>query len=169
MTEPTWHFELSLADGYRDLGEPGPECPCELCQLPRRCPDCWSLVEKHQHLCTRCGQDRASSSARASAARRRSAVANHPGISAVHERALRAEPCYIPECGKPSEELDHIIPLSRGGIDEEQNLAPLCRTHNRSKSTRLLVEWLGHEAGITAEKSARDTIERATEAVACVF
>lgn len=37
--------------------------------------------------------------------------------------------------------LDHIIPLSRGGDNHPENLAPACAGCNASKSSRLLAEW----------------------------
>jgi 5-methylcytosine-specific restriction enzyme A len=34
----------------------------------------------------------------------------------------------------PSEELDHIVPLSQGGTDERSNLQGLCVAHHAEKS-----------------------------------
>ena len=44
-------------------------------------------------------------------------------------------------CDKPSTGVDHIIPLSRGGLDEPGNVVPCCRYCNSSKGPRLLSEW----------------------------
>lgn len=38
-------------------------------------------------------------------------------------------------------EVDHVVPLSRGGSDEVNNLTTLCRKCNRSKANKLLHEW----------------------------
>lgn len=38
---------------------------------------------------------------------------------------------------------DHVIPLSRGGTNEESNLVCACLPCNSSKSDRLLWEWRG--------------------------
>jgi 5-methylcytosine-specific restriction endonuclease McrA len=38
-------------------------------------------------------------------------------------------------------ELDHVIPLSRGGRHSIGNLVPACLRCNRSKHAKLLVEW----------------------------
>jgi 5-methylcytosine-specific restriction endonuclease McrA len=38
-------------------------------------------------------------------------------------------------------EIDHVIPLSRGGLHEWFNLAPACRDCNCSKSDHLVDEW----------------------------
>jgi uncharacterized protein YdaU (DUF1376 family) len=39
-------------------------------------------------------------------------------------------------------QLDHIIPQSRGGSDDPENLTPACRTCNTSKGAKMLSEWL---------------------------
>jgi 5-methylcytosine-specific restriction endonuclease McrA len=46
-------------------------------------------------------------------------------------------------CGKPVEkpEPDHVVPLSRGGLNEIGNLLPACRSCNASKNKKLLSEW----------------------------
>lgn len=43
-------------------------------------------------------------------------------------------------------EIDHVVPISRGGAHSIGNLAPACRTCNASKSDRFLTEW---RAGLT--------------------
>lgn len=45
-------------------------------------------------------------------------------------------------CGGPFEDLDHVIPLSRGGSKRPANLRPACRHCNRSKGTKMLKEWM---------------------------
>lgn len=47
------------------------------------------------------------------------------------------------ECGPF--EVDHIIPLARGGADDHQNMAMACKSCNRSKGDRLLSEWKPEE------------------------
>ena len=55
-------------------------------------------------------------------------------------RRLYASPCA--SCGTRERiELDHIIPIARGGRHSIGNLQPLCRTCNASKWTWLLIEW----------------------------
>lgn len=39
-------------------------------------------------------------------------------------------------------DLDHVVPVSRGGEDTESNLVVACASCNRSKSDRLPEEWL---------------------------
>jgi 5-methylcytosine-specific restriction endonuclease McrA len=43
-------------------------------------------------------------------------------------------------------ELDHIIAVENGGLNEEANLQFLCRSCNRSKGTRDHTEWLASRA-----------------------
>ena len=38
-------------------------------------------------------------------------------------------------CGEPAEELDHIVPLSRGGPDTAANRQPMCRRCHQTKTT----------------------------------
>ena len=46
-------------------------------------------------------------------------------------------------CGEEGKmEIDHIIPVSKGGTNHIDNLAPACRSCNASKNDRLLEEWV---------------------------
>lgn len=55
-------------------------------------------------------------------------------------KRLLSEPCLL--CDEPSEHLDHIIPISRGGRHSVGNLVGLCAFHNQSKNSKLLVEYI---------------------------
>jgi 5-methylcytosine-specific restriction endonuclease McrA len=48
-------------------------------------------------------------------------------------------------CGEQNERMcaDHVVPLSRGGTNERQNLVCCCIPCNSSKADRLLSEWQG--------------------------
>lgn len=46
-------------------------------------------------------------------------------------------------CEGPYEQDDHIVPVARGGAHVLENLAPACGRCNRSKSDKMLAEWLG--------------------------
>lgn len=55
---------------------------------------------------------------------------------------IRTESCVY--CGAEGPgTIDHIVPLSRGGKHEADNLAPACFSCNSSKGSRLLSEWNG--------------------------
>ena len=44
-------------------------------------------------------------------------------------------PCAL--CSEPAVEIDHIVPLSRGGSNEPENLQALCKGCNNEKSDKL--------------------------------
>lgn len=48
---------------------------------------------------------------------------------------------YCKTCCKEYYEIDHILPLSRGGAHSLDNLAISCRSCNRSKKDKTLEEW----------------------------
>lgn len=50
-------------------------------------------------------------------------------------------------CGSPATGFDHIIPMSKGGQDTEDNKVPCCRECNRIKSTQPLVDFLNRNSG----------------------
>jgi hypothetical protein len=64
------------------------------------------------------------------------------GVFAVTLKELKrlyAAPCAY--CGQPSEHIDHIIPISRGGRHSIGNLVGACAPCNLSKSVKLITEW----------------------------
>ena len=62
-------------------------------------------------------------------------------ISKKYLLNLYSSSCYV--CGSKSDiEVDHIIPISRGGTHSEGNLQPLCRSCNASKGAKTMSEWL---------------------------
>ena len=48
---------------------------------------------------------------------------------------LRHNPLCL-ECGRPAEEVDHVIPKARGGSDKWENLQPLCKSCHSKKTMR---------------------------------
>lgn len=44
-------------------------------------------------------------------------------------------------CGGRATEVDHVIPHSRGGPDDPENLVAACKPCNSSKQDKLLSEW----------------------------
>lgn len=55
-------------------------------------------------------------------------------------RVLLNDPCVY--CGAPTEHIDHIEPISRGGDSEWDNLAPACGECNRRKNAKPLLRFL---------------------------
>ena len=61
-------------------------------------------------------------------------------ISTKELKELYAGPCSY--CGAVGEmTLDHVVPISRGGVHGVSNLVPACGPCNFSKGQKLLIEW----------------------------
>ncbi len=61
-------------------------------------------------------------------------------VSRAEIDRIRASACFV--CGTRDEiQVDHIVPLSRGGRHSIGNLQPLCAKHNAQKGAKLLVEF----------------------------
>lgn len=48
-------------------------------------------------------------------------------------------------CGTPCESWDHVIPLSQGGLNTNENLVPCCMPCNNSKRMRTPEQWAANE------------------------
>lgn len=70
---------------------------------------------------------------------KRAAEVVGPVPAAVYESIIALGECVY--CGGRAEEVDHVIPLARGGWEHPSNLAPACQPCNGSKGDRLLIEW----------------------------
>lgn len=67
----------------------------------------------------------------------------NPGRRSAARRfaaTYRSDPCAY--CNGPAGEVDHIVPLARGGEDTWENLTAACLPCNRSKHARPLLVWL---------------------------
>lgn len=62
-------------------------------------------------------------------------------------------------CGAPATEIDHIVPVSRGGMTNLDNLACVCGPCNRSKGDRTPEEWSPDQV---RQRLARRIAERLT-------
>jgi hypothetical protein len=51
------------------------------------------------------------------------------------------EPADCHYCGFPGFEIDHVVPASRGGGLDLENLVPVCLECNREKCDRTVAEW----------------------------
>ena len=60
-------------------------------------------------------------------------------ITLVELTKLYLDPCAY--CGAPSEHIDHIVPLSRGGKHSIGNLTGACKSCNLSKAAKFITEW----------------------------
>lgn len=54
-------------------------------------------------------------------------------------------------------QIDHVFPLSRGGLDEKENMFPACRSCNHYKSTMDLEDFR-EEIGKWHERLIRDSV-----------
>lgn len=66
---------------------------------------------------------------------------------ALYREQIKMGTCYCYLCGKPIEtekefNLDHSIPLSRGGQNEACNWRPTHRTCNNDKGALTYSEWM---------------------------
>lgn len=50
-------------------------------------------------------------------------------------------------CSNPATDLDHVIPISRGGPDIESNLVAACKSCNCSKRNKTIEEWIDMKLG----------------------
>ena len=50
------------------------------------------------------------------------------------------DPCVF--CGKPSDTIEHIRPIVRGGTDHHTNMAPMCLSCNQSKNGSDLLQFM---------------------------
>lgn len=84
--------------------------------------------------------DKVRASALARWARKRDAITY--AITAKDWYRLTHGPCAITGCTRTDIEVDHVIPLTRGGSHGVGNLQSLCKHHNRTKHNKLWVEFL---------------------------
>lgn len=106
----------------------------------KRCKPCRAAEQAawgHQN------REKVAANARNYLARRKSARLDAK-ISKHERAAIVAHARICCACLDPAEELDHYIPLSRGGPDALDNLIPLCKSCNASKNDKLPIwEWVG--------------------------
>lgn len=64
--------------------------------------------------------------------------------SRVRRTIMGQDGACCQNCGSSDRlSIDHILPLSRGGSDDPENLQVLCKSCNSSKGARTMEEWRG--------------------------
>lgn len=84
----------------------------------------------------------------AASLRKRRLLAN--GIYTILTKELNkvySSNCFLCQSNKQIE-LDHIVPISKGGSHSIGNVMPLCRACNRSKSDKLLIQFIMERRGL---------------------
>jgi hypothetical protein len=118
----------------------GDQRECAACRtITRQCITCRQDFRSAGYLeCLTCS-GRASVYNAQRRIRRLAAQIDGPLPRKVYLAILASGPCVY--CGAPSTDIDHVRPLSRGGLETESNLVPACQNCNRTKHARLLTEW----------------------------
>ena len=153
LPPPRW-VESRCTDCSREMWAPvGAAKPptCHGCRAAARiqraiCPDCAGIKNPASKRCRKCaGQARRIRPDDDHRSTRRDRVRAAPGLGQMARlRLLRrwvrqGRTCTY--CDGPTEAVDHVIPLIRGGSNFEGNLTPACRKCNSAKRSHLLVEW----------------------------
>src|SRR5690606_31185675 len=65
-------------------------------------------------------------------------------IPAKLREVILKDPCVY--CGGEADTVDHMLPVSRGGTRDRDNLAPACWACNQEKADRTVAEWMKYRA-----------------------
>jgi 5-methylcytosine-specific restriction endonuclease McrA len=91
---------------------------------------------------------------RAADRRRHGRAVVGPGVTTAQLRRMIAVydgKCVY--CGADADTIDHVLPLSRGGLHEIDNLVPACSSCNFEKHDKTPMEWFSHRGGIPCRAS----------------
>lgn len=111
----------------------------------------WLPVEKvKQHRCRNClnryERQRYARDRRYRQERRQHAHARKRSIDPitpeVQDAAMAKTGGLCAYCNNPADTFDHIVPITKGGSSELENINPACASCNSSKKNRDLAEWL---------------------------
>lgn len=58
---------------------------------------------------------------------------------------LRRDHCICAYCCDPADQVDHIIPVARGGMPDLVNLTAACASCNQSKGALTPTEWAARD------------------------
>lgn len=105
-------------------------------------------------------------------------IANHPEVKRANDQRRRASlktstakaptakqlkdllarPCHY--CGDSAQQIDHYIPLARGGTHTLENLRPACAACNLSKGAKLPgIEWTGRAGCVILPQEPHEALE----------
>ena len=100
-------------------------------------------------------KDKANAKTHARRARKINAPGN--GVSAEQENQLKKDYCGIcPYCGKAKKlELEHIIPLYKGGAHDVENVTVACKSCNSEKGAKSLVMFLYRRVQLASQVETR--------------
>lgn len=107
--------------------------------LPKPCLDCGRVTRPGHSRCAPCTRQVRRGWDRQSILNRRARMKRGDGGAARLRRKINREGgAYCVHCGVeypgPSIEVDHLIPVSRGGLDTDDNVRPLCSRCHYLKS-----------------------------------
>jgi hypothetical protein len=68
---------------------------------------------------------------------------NRKDWGVLRKQILERDNYLCEYCGRRASEVDHVIPISRGGSNEPTNLVAACYDCNRGKRAKTVEEWVG--------------------------
>lgn len=95
-----------------------------------------------RQICPACRRARYAAWTAQTRERRHAARVRRPnGVARVKRLIEKRKPlCYY--CATwPATDVEHVVPLSRGGDNGEGNLVPACHYCNSRKAHRFVIEW----------------------------
>lgn len=111
--------------------------------ITHRCKVCKAAIERRPE---RMNSESHNNSRRNHSLLKKGCTIHHTDEQWVELVRLTGNVCLFPGCNCPSVTRDHIIPLSRGGNDEIDNIQPLCLSHNGFKKDLLIIDYRPLEA-----------------------
>lgn len=100
-----------------------------------KCPNCGAPVNEGNGNCPYCGGDipKAEAAPAVNAELERSKMSQSLRYNILQRDGFRCQICGASAAQGAKLEVDHIIPISKGGLTVPQNLRTLCENCNRGK------------------------------------
>jgi hypothetical protein len=119
-----------------------------------RVPGGWMVLncDKYREIITR---QMSKESNRARVARFRKNVGGQTQWNAIRAEMLAESPMCSYCKQEPATEIDHIVPISKGGTNDRDNLTPACRKCNTRKGAQM--KWSGNGRAAEVMQSDTDT------------